>query len=200
MKFVLKLLILFMAASLSANEKPNILFIVADDLGARLGCYDDSLSQTPTLDNLATQGILFKNCYTQFPTCGPSRISMLTGLYPQETGMLKNQKKFQSPVKTLPHLFRENGYNTARVGKVFHMGIPRGIGEAGADDPQAWSHSVNNTGWDAIKNNISQSTKHGTYGNPGVVISNSAPDIQNNEMADGVGTEQALKLMKTLNP
>ena len=180
--------------------KPNILFIIADDLNTRLSCYGDPVSQTPNIDSFANQGVLFENCYTQFPTCGPSRMSMMTGLYPQETGVLKNQKTFQSSFTTLPSLFRQSGYNTARVGKVFHMGIPKGIGEAGSDDPEAWAHSVNNSGWDALKDNYSRATKHGTFKNPGVAISYSAPDIANNEMADGSGTQEALKLMDNLNP
>ena len=67
--------------------KPNILFIISDDLGARLGCYGEKGAKSPNLDRLAERGVLFERCYTQRPTCGPSRMSMLSGLYLHESGL-----------------------------------------------------------------------------------------------------------------
>ena len=186
------------------NEpRPNILFVIADDLGARLGCYGDPQASTPHLDALAGRGVLFQNCFTQFATCGPSRASMLSGLYPYETGAYGNGANIfagDSGITTLPALFRQQGYFTARVGKIFHMGIPDGIGRAGADDPKAWDLAVNNSGWDGQKENIEKAIKFGTFPNPGVAVSHLDPDIADEDMADGVGTREALRLMSEQHP
>lgn len=128
---------------------------------------------------------------------------MLNGLYPYETGITDNRTPItQSKVKctSLPHLFRKNGYFTARVGKVFHMGIPRGIGRSGEDDPNAWDLAVNNTGWDAKEENYTQATKYGTFSSPGVAIAYHDPAIEDDEMADGVGTREAVRIMSEHHP
>ena len=185
------------------ERPPNILFVIADDLGARLGCYGDRQARTPHLDSLAARGVLFQNCFTQYPTCGPSRASMLSGLYPFETSAYGNGARIftgDSGVTMLPALFRQRGYFTARVGKIFHMGIPDGIGRAGADDPAAWDIAINNTGWDGHKQNIEQAIKYGKHPNPGVAVSYLNPDVANEDMADGVGTEEALRLMSEKHP
>lgn len=184
------------------TDSPNILFIIADDLGARLGCYGDPLAVSPNLDQLAEQGVVFRNCFTQFATCGPSRASMLSGLYPWQTGITGNNKRpneSKVPHKTLPMLFRDNGYQTIRVGKVFHMGIPGGIGEAGLDDSEAWDIAINNTGWDAVTDNFDSANHHGERGY-GTRIVWSQPDIPNEQMADGAGTQEALRLMREHHP
>jgi len=184
------------------SQPPNILFIIADDLGARLGCYGDDLAQTPQLDTLGQNGIVFRNCFTQFATCGPSRASMLSGLYPFQTNITNNSKSItqsKTPCTSLPALFRENGYFTARVGKVFHMGIPGDIGKSGKDDPNAWEIAVNNTGWDAVPDNCEAANHHGDRGF-GVRIVWEDPDIPNEKMADGTGTKEALRLMSEKHP
>ncbi len=199
------------AVSIQAIEKdntldgppPNILFIIADDLGARLGCYDDELARTPQLDKLADRGIVFRNCFTQYATCGPSRASMLSGLYPYQTGITNNSKKLtqsKTPVTSLPALFRQEGYFTARVGKIFHMGIPGDIGTAGQDDDDAWDIAINNTGWDAVPENYETATRYGDTRGSGVAIRYLDPDIPNEAMADGVGTQEALRLMEEKHP
>ena len=67
------------------SNKMNVLFIIADDLNCALGAYGDSLAITPNLDKLAKEGLLFDNTHVQYPLCGPSRVSLMTGLYPDET-------------------------------------------------------------------------------------------------------------------
>ncbi len=151
-------------SSLSADEgvatdeeqvqRPNVLLIVSDDLTACLGCYGNATCQTPHLDRLAKRGVVFKRAYCQYPVCGPSRASFMSGLYPQSTRMLKNSKQLGSYRKTNPALvehpsiggfLREQGYYSARVSKIYHMGIPGGVeaGEPGGDDPQSWDFAVN---------------------------------------------------------
>lgn len=182
------------------SEKPNVLFIIADDLANRLACYGDELALTPNLDKLAERGVLFTNSFCQYPSCGPSRSSMLTGLYPWENGHIINSPKLFNEevpgITSLPHLFRENGYFTARVGKIFHMGIPAGIGGPGGDDTLAWDVSVNNTGYDASLEVWENATHVGTEIGPGARVVYAAPEIEDEEMADGQGLKAAIDLLK----
>lgn len=184
-------------------SRPNVLFVIADDLGARLGCYGDPAARTPNVDRLANQGVMFSNCFTQFPSCGPSRFAMFSGRYPFETGMIKNSLHMDpgnSGFISLPRHFREQGYRTARVGKVFHMGIPGGIGEKGDDDSKAWDIAVNNTGWDAIPENYAKATAYVDEPKAATSVTYLDPDIPDAEMADGAGTEIALRIMEEEHP
>ena len=70
------------SAETSEVSRPNILWIVADDLGTDLGCYGDALVHTPNLDRLAQQGTLYSNLYTVTAVCSPSRSALITGMYP----------------------------------------------------------------------------------------------------------------------
>jgi iduronate 2-sulfatase len=71
-------------------QRPNVLFLISDDLNNMLGCYGDPLAKTPNLDRLAGRSVRFDRAYCAFPLCGPSRNSLLTGLYPNSTGILAN--------------------------------------------------------------------------------------------------------------
>jgi arylsulfatase A-like enzyme len=138
------------------QERPNILFVVSDDLNTRIGPYvDSSLGlHTPNLDRLADEGVSFTRAYSQFPVCGPARASFMSGLYPETNGVRTNgfetaNHRVATPAladhPTLTGFFRERGYYTARVSKIFHMGVPGGIerGEVGSDDPDSWDYAVN---------------------------------------------------------
>lgn len=147
----LLLLVLGLSSVLPAADRPNILFIIADDLtDTALGCYGNTVCQTPNLDRLAAQGVRFTRAYCQGTYCGPSRASFLSGYYPHATGV----QGYISPREaigdraTWPQHFKNAGYHTARVSKIFHMGVPGGIeeGSDGADDPLSWSERFNSPG------------------------------------------------------
>jgi iduronate 2-sulfatase len=106
----------------NAAEKLNVLFIVADDLRPELGCYG-SHTLTPNIDALAARGVRFERAYCQQTVCNPSRSSFLTGKRPDHTHIWNNSVHFRDrnpDVITLPQLFKDNGYVTRDVGKIFH--------------------------------------------------------------------------------
>jgi len=122
-----------------AARKPNVLFIMSDDMRVELGCYGSMFkARTPNLDALAGAGVRFDRNYCQFPLCNPSRSSLLTGRRPTKTGVLGNRTAFRDlhpDWVSLPQLFKESGYISLRNGKIYHGGI---------DDPKAW-----NEAWDS---------------------------------------------------
>src|SRR5262245_4542867 len=89
-----------LARDLAAAEprRPNVLFLISDDLNNLLGCYGDPRAQTPNIDRLAARGVRFDRAYCAFPLCGPSRNSFLTGLYPNSTGILANAQIFRQTI------------------------------------------------------------------------------------------------------
>ena len=125
---LLVLLCLFGNATAFADAKrPNVLFLMSDDLNNLLGCYGDPRAKTPNIDRLAARGVRFDRAYCSFPLCGPSRNSMLTGLYPNSTGILANAQIFRQTIpsqRSMPQAFRNAGYFAARIGKLYHYNVP----------------------------------------------------------------------------
>ena len=100
---------------------PNIMLIVAEDMGPQLGCYGDPTVPTPSLDALARQGVLFRNAYVTQASCSPSRSSILTGLYPHQTfqlGLAHCGYRTHLGMPNLPGLLKASGYRTGVVGKI----------------------------------------------------------------------------------
>lgn len=121
-RFLSGLLIAALATPGLAAEKPNVLFLVADDFRTDLGCYG-SVAKTPNLDALAARGVRFDRAYCQQAVCNPSRSSFLTGKRPDTLHLWSNGTHFREKnpdVVTLPQFFKDNGYETRCVGKIFH--------------------------------------------------------------------------------
>jgi iduronate 2-sulfatase len=143
----------FVAPRGHAAPKLNVLFLIADDLNNNLGCYGDTLAKTPNIDRLAARGVRFDRAYCTFPLCGPSRNSMLTGLYPNSTGILANAQIFRQTIPaqiSLPQAFRQAGYLGVRIGKLYHFNVPNSIGTDGHDDPASWELELNPAGVDRL--------------------------------------------------
>ncbi|MEM6258987.1 MAG: sulfatase [Planctomycetota bacterium] len=105
------------------SDKPNVLFIFADDLRPELGCYGCEHILSPNIDRLAAMGCHFERCYVQIAVCNPSRASMLTGKRPDELGVWGLDKHFRESnpgAVTLPQHFMAHGYHTGAIGKVYH--------------------------------------------------------------------------------
>ncbi len=123
MQFLVKLCLTLFVSQLCAQDRPNVLFIVCDDLNTHVSTSDYPYISTPAFDELAENGMTFKRAYCQYPVCGPSRASFLSGLYPESTGVINNTADIRNErpgTVTMPQAFREQGYWTAATGKIFH--------------------------------------------------------------------------------
>ena len=151
--------VLLLSATLAPTQaasapRKNVLFIISDDLNNLLGCYGDPLAKTPNIDRLAARGVRFDRAYCTFPLCGPSRNSILTGLYPNSTGIHANQQIFRQTIPTqlsLSQAFRQQGYFAARIGKLYHYNVPKSVGTDGHDDPASWELELNPAGVDRLE-------------------------------------------------
>lgn len=144
------LLILWVSIS-EAEDRLNVLFIAVDDMNCDLSIYGKKEMPMPNLQRLANLGIRFNRAYCQQPLCGPSRASLMTGLRPDTLDMhdLKHDMRKKNPdVVTLGQMFRQNGYYSARVGKIYHYNNPGHIGTDGNDDPDTWDERFNPAGID----------------------------------------------------
>jgi len=120
-----------------ASEPLNVLFIAADDLRTDLGCYDHPSVKTPNLDRLALRGLVFNNAYCQQAVCNPSRASIMTGRRLDSLRVWDLPTHFRThrpDVVTLPQHFKNHGYFTQNIGKIFHNWIHELQG-----DPDSWS-------------------------------------------------------------
>lgn len=121
---------------------PNVLFITVDDLRPELGAYGKNYVISPNIDRLAARGVVFQRAYSQQAICNASRASFLTGLRPDSTGvydLVTHFRKKVPDVVTLPQLFKEHGYHTQAIGKIYHPAFPGyGIG-SDLGDPVSWS-------------------------------------------------------------
>jgi iduronate 2-sulfatase len=116
-----------------ARRRMNVLFIAVDDLRPQLGCYGSGHIISPNIDRLAARGLLFERTYCQQAVCGPTRASLLSGVRPDTSRIYGNNtpvRKAMPDVTTLPQHFRNNGYETISIGKIYHHPD---------DDPQGWT-------------------------------------------------------------
>ncbi len=129
--FVLLVLVIFGCSSPKKDVvKPNILFISIDDLRPTLGAYGDTVAITPNIDQLAAEGMTFRQTFTQVAVCAPSRASLMTGLRPDSTRVWHLGDKFREinpDAVTMPQYFSKFGYHTVNLGKIFHNYMPDSI-------------------------------------------------------------------------
>ena len=184
--------------------KLNVLFLIADDLNCDLGCYGAPGLKTPHIDALAARGVRFERAYCQFPLCSPSRSSFLTGRSPNATGVLTNpgasgdfRTHFRNKIPntiTLPQLFKQQGWFAARVGKLYHYGVPADIGTSSLDDFSSWDLVINPRGRDREEHAKIFSLKPGQFG---ATLSWLADDEgEDTDHSDGIGATEAVHLLE----
>ncbi|MEI6235805.1 MAG: sulfatase-like hydrolase/transferase [Planctomycetota bacterium] len=141
-RFLLLLIItLISAVSICAADKPNILWLVSEDNDCYLGCYGDKLARTPTIDKLASEGVLYERCFSQ-PVCAPSRFTLITGMYPTTCGPAQHMRahgKIPDWLKGFPTYLRDAGYFTSNNSKTDY--------NSPINAQQAWNENGKNGHW-----------------------------------------------------
>ena len=176
--------------------RPNVLFVICDDLCCALSCYGDPTAQSPNIDRLAARGVRFERAYCQYPLCNPSRASLLTGRRPAHTTVRDNEKYFRdvdSTVVTLPQAFKQAGWRSERIGKLYHYGVPGQIGTSGLDDPPSWDAVFNPKGRDVADEPRIFSLEPGKFGG---TVSWLAADGTDAEQTDGIAAARAVELLE----
>lgn len=195
------------------QDRPNILFIAIDDLRPELGSYGSEIAVTPNLDALAATGLQFNNAHVQQAICGPSRASIMTGLRPDTIGVTHNYTLFREnlpDVVTIPQHFRNNGYETVYVGKVFHgqdtdeklswsrdpasrQSIP------GLEKPLVYGLAENREL--AARNKAEMMAKYGDQARFGLGRGPAfeAADVPDNHFVDGYNTDIAIKTLQDMS-
>ncbi len=174
------------------QNKKNVLFIAIDDLRPQLGCYGHESVLSPNIDKLASEGLLFKRAYCQQAICGPSRMSVLTGMRPETSKIygLKHKKTDYLPnIVSLPNHFKNNGYETLSIGKIYHIAD---------DDLDAWSvepyRAMVSSGYVLDESKAIQKLNKETNpkaGTKGPVTE--AADVADNVYSDGKLTDRAIE-------
>jgi len=186
------------------SRKMNVLFIAVDDLRPQLGCYGQNQIISPNIDRLAGQGLLFERTYCQQAVCAPSRASLLSGTRPDTTKIYDLStplRKAMPDVLTLPEHFKNNGYETISIGKIYHHSN---------DDRQGWSAEPYRAGtfpkgaWKGrgylTKKAISQMQQY-NKANPnmkGRGPAFEAADVPDSDYPDGCNTEYAIQQLNRL--
>lgn len=176
----------------------NVLFIAIDDLAPVLGCMGGVQARTPHMDRLAATGVCFTRAYNQLPLCNPTRASVMTGLRPDRIRVYDLDRHFRDElpdVITLPQHFKNSGWRTARVGKIFHYNVPAAIGTDGFDDPPSWELTVNPKGRDKTEENLVFNAE--PHRKISASLSWLAAAGQDEEQTDGMIATEAIRLMKS---
>src|SRR5262245_45538984 len=195
------LLVLGLTPAVKAAEKPNVLLLCVDDLKPLLGCYGDKLVRSPHIDRLAGRGLLFERAYCNQAVCAPSRNALLTGLRPQTLGIYDLGTNFRRAVPeavTLPQHFKNHGYRTEGLGKIFH------VGHGNTEDPRSWSvpHFRARTIGYALSENRAQQTREGALfdnKNPAKLPRGAAyerADVPDDAYGDGKIADEAIRRLR----
>ncbi len=185
----------------AANDrpaKPNVLFIISDDLNTALSGFGHAQCKTPNLDKLADRGVCFGNMHCQYPVCGSSRASIMSGLYPYTNHTLANEgtlRESMPDVVTMSQMFRNNGYYAARVSKIYHMRIPSSIlaGTTEHDDPLSWDEAINIKGPE--QHAAGEAVKWSPKDTGAQTFRSVSAEGDDSVHADGMAADQAIELL-----
>ena len=178
---IISVLICMLCFGLHA-EKKNVLFISIDDLRPELGCYGVKEVLSPNIDRLAKEGFVFDNAYCQQAVCNPSRVSLLCGQRPDTTKVWKLETRFrdiQPDVVTLPEYFKNHGYETVKVGKIYHTA------HGNSEDFQSWTK--------ILKEKAPVYHLKGRGKKP----STENADVSDNQYVDGASADKAIEFLNS---
>ncbi|XP_013922359.1 PREDICTED: iduronate 2-sulfatase [Thamnophis sirtalis] len=179
------------------NQGLNVLFLIADDLRPALGSYGDSLVRSPNIDQLASRSVVFQNAFAQQAVCAPSRVSFLTGRRPDSTRLYDFNSYWRSHAgnyTTLPQYFKENGYVTLSVGKVFHPGISSNHSD---DFPFSWSAPAFHPSSEKYENTKVCKGKDGKL-HADLICPVEVAEMPEGTLPDIQSTEEAVRLLKAM--
>ncbi|XP_070807887.1 iduronate 2-sulfatase [Pituophis catenifer annectens] len=175
----------------------NILFVIADDLRPALGSYGDSLVKSPNIDQLASKSVGFQNAFAQQAVCAPSRVSFLTGRRPDSTRLYDFNSYWRTHAgnyTTLPQYFKENGYITVSVGKIFHPGISSNHSD---DYPYSWSVPAFHPSSEKYENTKVCKGKDGKL-HANLICPVDVAEMPEATLPDIQSTKEAIRWLKTL--
>ena len=181
---LLALLTLLLGEVTAQEKKKNVLFFAVDDLRTELGIYGHSEVRSPNIDSLASKSMVFERAYCQVAVCSPSRTSLLTGRRPDTNHVWKiaddEYWRNYTNATTIPQYFKDNGYISAGMGKIFHPGKPNGFD----DEEYSWSVPYFHG-----KQNASEAEHAAWY---------SFKDAQDNKLRDGQISDKAIQTLQEL--
>ena len=175
------------------NNKMNVLFIMTDDLNCDLGYYGHPQVISPNIDKLASQGVVFENAHIQYPLCGPSRASFMTGMYSDQTMHTKLNVDIRTTIPdvvTIGQRFRQQNYRSVRIGKIFHYDNPGSIGSSSSDDIYTWDYTINPWGRDKEEEYKINTLAPRQYGG---TLSWLEADGKDEEQTDGIVASEAIE-------
>lgn len=191
----------------AAAERPNVLLICVDDLKPMLGCYGDAIVKSPNIDALSARGMQFNRAYCNQAVCAPSRNALLTGWRPSTLGIydLATNFRLSAPdAVTLPQYFKQHGYRTEGMGKIYHNG------QGNHDDTPSWSvpfwfgntrHYIEQENIDWIAHMLAAAqadTEHKIPpGRPGNAAPYEAADVPDNGYPDGQIADKAINRLSS---
>ena len=192
---LLLLIALFCAAPAFAAERPNVLFIAVDDLRPELACYGKQHIHSPHIDKLAESSVLFERAFCMVPTWGASRASLMTGIRPARNrfvNYLTWAERDAPHATTMNTQFKQNGYYTASLGKIFHHP---------ADNRQGWSEPAwrpKGVQWYQRPENQEKHAARQKLGKRKRGPAWESADVPDNAYMDGVLAEKAIEKLQQL--
>ncbi len=206
-----------LSMSLSADEdRPNVVFIVMDDMRPELGIYGREHVVSPHIDRLGEQGMVFKRAYCQLAVCNPSRASVMTGMRPDSIGVHDLTTHFRTKVPdvvTLPQHFKQHGYHTQAIGKIYHPAFPGKAIGSDLGDALSWSVPAWLGGPRYYYSPMGEKLTRGVYaektGKTGAdleswktdflrSLATEAPDVPDNTLYDGQVTDRSIAVLQSM--
>ncbi len=191
------------AAAQGQAKKPNVLFVAVDDLKPLIGCYGDQHAKTPNMDRLAARGTVFERAYCMQAVCSPSRNGVLTGLRPETLQIydLATNFRLRAPeVVTLPQVFKQSGWQSHGIGKIFH------VGHGNHEDEASWSvphFQAKTVGYALTENRQSITREEALFENKKVDVNAlgkgvpyESADVLDETYGDGVVAREAVKRLE----